>query len=157
MRALFQIANHPFLAVSSHGGKARKTSLVFFINAPILLMRALPSWPNCIPKTLPSNTITLGIKFQHTDLGVVMNKVKVIHSCLTLCNPMDCSLPGSSVRGILQARILEWVAMPFSRGSSQPRDWTQASCIAGRFFTLWAIREALRVVGGHKYSFYSIS
>ena len=42
--------------------------------------------------------------------------------CLTLCNPMDCTLPGSSVPGILQARILEWVAMPFSRGSSQPRD-----------------------------------
>ena len=51
-----------------------------------------------------------------------------------------CSLPGSSVHGILQARILEWVA--FSRGSSQLRDWTQASCIAGRFFTVWAIREA---------------
>ena len=47
--------------------------------------------------------------------------------CLTLCEPMDCSPPGSSVRGILQARILEWVAIPFSRGSSQPRDWTQVS------------------------------
>ena len=43
-------------------------------------------------------------------------------SCLTLCDSMDCSLPGSSVHGILQARILEWVAMPFSRGSSQPKD-----------------------------------
>ena len=48
---------------------------------------------------------------------------------------MDCSPPGSSVHGILQARILEWVAMPFSRGSSQPRDGTWISCIAGRFFT----------------------
>ena len=46
------------------------------------------------------------------------------------------------VHGILQARILEWVAFPFSRGSSQPRDWTQVSCIAGRFFTIWATREA---------------
>ena len=48
---------------------------------------------------------------------------------------MDRSLPGSSVHGILQAGILEWVAIPFSRGSSRPRDWTQVSCIAGRFFT----------------------
>ena len=50
-------------------------------------------------------------------------KVLVVQSCLTLCDPMDCSLPGS-VHGIFQARILEWVTMPFSRGSSQPRDWT---------------------------------
>ena len=57
--------------------------------------------------------------------------------CLTLCDPMDCILPGSSVHGIPQARILEWVAIPFSRGSSQPRDWTQVSCFAGRFFTVW--------------------
>ena len=56
---------------------------------------------------------------------------------------MDCSLPGSSVHGILQARILEWVAISFSRGSSWPRDQTQVSCIADRFFTAWAIREAL--------------
>ena len=47
---------------------------------------------------------------------------KSLQSCLTLCNPLDCSPPGSSVHGILQARILEWVAMPFSRGSSQPKD-----------------------------------
>ena len=61
--------------------------------------------------------------------------------CVTLCNPMDCSLSGSSVHGILQARILEWVAIPFSRGTSRLRDWTQVSCIAGRFFTIWATRE----------------
>ena len=54
------------------------------------------------------------------------------------CNPIDCSLPGFSVRGILQGRILEWVAIPFRRGSSQPRDQTWVSCIAGRFFTFWA-------------------
>ena len=102
-------------------------------------------------------------------------KVKVAHSCPTLCDPI-----GYTVHGILQARILEWVASPFSRESSQPRDWTQVShmqvdslpaepqgqprntetypfssgssqlrnptgvsCIAGRFFTNWAIREAL--------------
>ena len=56
---------------------------------------------------------------------------------------MDCSPPGSSVQGILQARILEWIAVSFSRGSSQPRDWTPVSCIAGRFLTVWGSREAL--------------
>ena len=55
---------------------------------------------------------------------------KSLQSCLTLCDPMDCSPPGSSVRGILQARILEWVAIPFSRGSYPPRDWTCISCIS---------------------------
>ena len=60
----------------------------------------------------------------------------VTQLCATLCDPMDCSLPGSSVHGILQARILEWVTIPFSRGSSQLRDQTQVSCIAGRFFTV---------------------
>ena len=64
-------------------------------------------------------------------------KVKVTQSCPTLCDPMDYT-----VRGIHQARILEWVAFPFSRGSSQPRDQTQVSHIAGRFFTSWATREA---------------
>ena len=55
---------------------------------------------------------------------------------------MDCSPPGTCVHGISQARILEWVAIPFSRGSSRPRDQTQVSCIAGRFFTIWATRKA---------------
>ena len=69
-------------------------------------------------------------------------KVKVAQLCPTICNHMDCSLPGYSVHGILQARILEWVAFPFSRESSQPGDWTQVFLIAGRFFTIWATREA---------------
>ena len=58
-----------------------------------------------------------------------------------LCNSMDYSPLGSSVHRILQARILEWVAIPFSRGSSWPRDQTSISCIVGRFFTIWATRE----------------
>ena len=62
--------------------------------------------------------------------------VKSLQSCPTLCSPMNCGAPGSSVDGILQARILEWIAMPFSRGSSQPRDRTQVSHIAGGFFTI---------------------
>ena len=68
---------------------------------------------------------------------------EVTQSCLTLCDPMDCSLPGSSIHGIFQARVLEWVAISFSRGSSRPRDRTQVSHIVGRCFTNWATREAL--------------
>ena len=62
--------------------------------------------------------------------------VLVTQSCPTLCNPMDCTLPGFFVHGILQARILEWVAIPFSRGSSQPKDQTQISCITGYLYHL---------------------
>ena len=66
----------------------------------------------------------------------------VAQSCLTLCNPMDCSPPGSSVYGISQARIQERVAIPFSRASSQASG--QVSCTADKFFIFWATREALR-------------
>ena len=59
-----------------------------------------------------------------------------------LSDPKDCSPPGSSAHGILQAKILEWVAIPFSKGSSQTRDQTQISWIAGRFLTVWATKEA---------------
>ena len=68
--------------------------------------------------------------------------VWVTHLCPTLCDHIDCSPPGSSAHSILQARVLEWVAIPFSRGSSRPRDQTQVSRIAGRFHTVWATREA---------------
>ena len=64
--------------------------------------------------------------------------VLIVQSCPTLCNPMDCSFPGSSVHGILQARILEWIAIPFSMESSQPWGWTWVSRIEGRFVTIWA-------------------
>ena len=67
---------------------------------------------------------------------------EVAQSCPTLCDPVDCSPPGSCIHGNLQARILEWVAISFSRGSSRPRDRTQDSCITGRCFNLWATREA---------------
>ena len=69
---------------------------------------------------------------------------EVAQSCPTLCDPMDCSLPGSSDHGIFQARVLEWVAIFFSRGSSQPRYRTRVSSSTGRRFTVWATREALR-------------
>ena len=86
-----------------------------------------------------------------------MLKVKtlVAQSCLTLCNTMNCSPPGSSVHGIFQARKLEWVAIPFSRGSSPPGDWTQvswSSCIAGGFFTIWATKLMIR----HKSASYTL-
>ena len=79
--------------------------------------------------------------FTAISLFCVSMKVKVAQLCLTLCSTMDCSPPGSSVYGISQARILEWVAISFSRESSWPRDQTQVSCIAGRLFTLWAINH----------------
>jgi len=69
-------------------------------------------------------------------------KVKVADLCWVLCNPMDCILPGSSVHGILQARILEWVAISFSKRSSRSKKWTWVSCTAGKFITVWATREA---------------
>ena len=67
---------------------------------------------------------------------------ELVAQCLTFCDSMDCSPAGSSVLGILQARILEWVAISFSRGYFQPRDQTQVSCITSRFFTVWANRES---------------
>ena len=75
-------------------------------------------------------------------------KVLVAKSCPSLCDLMDCSLPDSSIHGILQTRILEWIAMTSSRRSSSPRDWTQVSCVSRRFFTLWAAREALNPHSG---------
>ena len=71
---------------------------------------------------------------------------EVAQSCPTLCDSVDCSLPGSSIQGILQARILEWVAISFSRGSSRPRDRTQVSGIGGKCFNFWATGEAFHVL-----------
>ena len=73
---------------------------------------------------------------------------EVAQSCPTLCDPMDCSLPGSSVHGIFQAIVLEWIAISFSKGSSQPRDRTRVSHIVERRFTIWATREVDNVICG---------
>ena len=89
---------------------------------------------------------SLGASLEHSSpphpskpsLGVCTYAKWKSLSCATLCNPMNYM-----VHGILQARILEWVAFPFSRESSQPKDQTQVSCIAGGFFTSWATRKAL--------------
>ena len=66
---------------------------------------------------------------------------EVAQSCPTLRDPMDCNLPDFSVHGIFPARVLEWVSVSFSRGSSWPWDWTWVICIAGRLFTIWVTRE----------------
>ena len=71
-------------------------------------------------------------------------QVLVTQSCLTLCHPRTVAHQAPPSVGILQARILEWAAIPFSRGSSWPRNATWVSCIAGRFFTVWATSEAQR-------------
>ena len=73
-------------------------------------------------------------------------KIEVAQLCLTLHGPMDCSLPGSSAHGIFQARVLEWVAISFSRGSSWPRDRTCVSHIVGRCFTIWTTKEVISEV-----------
>ena len=80
---------------------------------------------------------------------------EVTQSCPTLCDPMDCSLPGSSVHGIFQARVLEWVAISFSRWSSWPRDWTWVSRIAGRRFTIWADYQSSKVLLDYRASAHS--
>ena len=79
-----------------------------------------------------TNTVTKGERWK-------VKWSEVAQSCPTLCDPMECSLSGSSVHGIFQARVLEWIAISFSRGSSQPRNQSQVSRIAGRRFTVWAM------------------
>ena len=101
------------------------------------------------------NHLTILFKFQSICLGIFFifakciileiraDLILVIQSCPALYNSMDCSPPGSSVHGISQARIQQWVVIPISSGSSWPRDWTQVSYIAGGFCTVWDTREVL--------------
>ena len=85
-----------------------------------------------------------------TCLYCLKVKVRGAQSRSTPYDPMDCSSPGSTVRGISQARILDWVAISFSRGSSWPRDLTHVSLIAGRFFTVWVCTAYLhQIYPGH--------
>ena len=93
-------------------------------------------WPMISFRYMPRSGIAGSLKVE----------VLVAQSCPTLCDPMECSPPGFSVHGILQVRVLEWITIPFSRGSSWPRNWTWVSHIADRFFTFWATRE-LRNIG----------
>ena len=131
----------------------------------------LPKWVQCacykgawVQENMSLNSFASPISYssspwvltKHTDSANRGNDLCVPHltcgealvsqSCPSLWDPRHCSPPGSSVHGILQARILEWVGIQFSRGSSRPRDWTLVSCvfcIAGGFFTIWATREAV--------------
>jgi len=100
----------------------------------VVLFKQLSPYGRITPFSCVSPMYTGGISESES---VSCSVVLVDQLCLTLVIPWTVAHPpGSSVHGILQARILEWVAMPFSRGSSQPRDQTQVSCIAGRFFTM---------------------
>ena len=115
--------------------------ILFIIGYYKILSRVFPvlySWSLLIISSIHSNMYILipnsyFIPPRHLPFLISKIKMKVTKSCLTLCNPMHCSPPGSSVHGLFQARVLEWVAISFSRGSSQPRDRTH---IAGRFFTV---------------------
>ena len=104
---------------------------------------ALVKWRTCW--YLPHKGV---VRTERNDISKALKrkkvKIKVIQLCPTLCDPMD-----SAVHGILQARILEWVTFPFSRGSSQSRDRTQVSCFAGGFFTSWATKEAPKLSSRH--------
>ena len=103
-------------------------------------LHGLKNWIHIYIRLSP---FAIHLKLSQHCWSAVKVKVLVAQSCLTLCNPMDCSPRVSSVYGILQAIILECVAIPFSRGSSQPWDGTWVSCFAGRFFTIWATRKYL--------------
>ena len=113
---------------------------LLFINCSKEIPSALKSFIVCnhpFLKTLKS------LKINSTGTFRITRRRRFSCSVVSnFCNSMDCSLPGFSVYGILQARILKWVAISFSRGSSQARNQTLVSCIAGRFFTNWATREA---------------
>ena len=92
----------------------------------------------------PGKNTGVGCHFLFQSMKV-KSESEVAQSCPTFSDPMDCSLPGSSVHGIFQARVLEWVAIAFSMSFSQPKDQTQDSCLAGRFFTASVTREAIRL------------
>ena len=114
----------------------------------------VPTWSGCWanPGGSISETGVWSVRCLTTNLvppeqmDISRKWSEVAQLCLTLCDPMDCSPPGSSIHGIFQARVLEWVASSFSRGSSRPRDWTWISRIVGRHFTVWATRMEIRKV-----------
>ena len=146
------ICNHHLYLVSKHIHHPERKLLIheketLISYSPFLQPPATTNWISA-HMSLPA--LVISYKWNHImwvplsllSLRMMFSRfifvcVKVAQSYPTLCDPMDYT-----VHGILQARILEWVAFPFSRESSQPRDRTQVSCIAGGFFTSWATREA---------------
>ena len=93
--------------------------------------------------TVMDKTLMIVVVQESSLVNPVVTLCRVTQSCLTLVTQWTVACQAPLSMGILQASILEWVAMPFSRGSSQPRDWTQVSHVADRFFTIWATREDL--------------
>ena len=107
-----------------------------YIVSPIQKQADRKRQKQCLGSLLPAMV--------HSPLVSLLLHVKVkLLSRVQLCNPMDCNLPGSTIHGVFQARILEWVAISFSRRSSWPRDWTQVSRIVDRHFTVWATNSSL--------------
>ena len=152
-------SNHLILCCLLHLPSSIFPSIRVFSNESALRLR----WPKCWSfsfSTSPSNMYihvnvspSLSAKCTESVSDVLVMTpyfkkrltdwlTEVAQSCPTLCDPMDCSLSGSSVYGIFQARVLEWIAISFSRGCSWPRNRTRVSHIAGRHFTVWATREA---------------
>ena len=117
------------------------TPCLLQVSAPWHLLTCLKFQPATVPGWLSLSLFSF-------SKSCVTFKIRVLVAqlCPTLCNSMDYSPPGSSVHGVLQARILEWVNIPFSRESSWPRVQTWVSHMAGRFFTIWATREALKIL-----------
>ena len=132
---------------SSHN---RFALLLFFFLGMVLVTASLQCYkpPSIVLQALGLSDLIPWIYlslllYNHKGFGLGHTWMfEVAHSCPTLSNPMGCSLPGSSIHGIFQARILEWVVISFSRRSSKG-DWTRVSRIVGRRFTIWATREAL--------------
>ena len=114
---------------------------------PCSVTRSVYDWAGVATERLLPKMWVGGLQGDHMRAFInvlcmrVYMSARWLQSCVTLCNPMDCSPQDSFLHGISQARILEWVAMPFSRGSSQPRNGTQVSGIASRFFTVGTTRE----------------
>ena len=129
------------LLCDSAWGSQRDKCTVMFTEA---LFSIAKRWkqPKCPFRGMDKQSMVLSIQGLRMNTEDLVKQVLAAQLCPTLWDPVDCSPPGSSVHEILQVRILEWDVIPFSRGSSQPRDRTQVSCIAGRFFTVWATTEA---------------
>ena len=123
--------SHPYVIT---GKTTALTSWTFVGKVMSLLFNMLS---RLVIAFLPRDKYLL-ISWLQSPSAEILSESEFTQSCPTLCNPMDCSPPGSSVHGILQARVLEWVAISFSRGSSRPRDRIQVSRIAGRHFNLRA-------------------
>ena len=157
--------SHPVMSDSlqPHGPQHTRPSCSFTISRSLPRSMSLQQWYHpaisssdalfsFCPQSFPaSGTFPMSQLFVADDqnTGTSASTWKLCEVCVlvaqsypTLCDPMYWRPPGSSVHGILQTRILEWVAIFFSRGSSWSKDQTQVSCVAGGFFTIWATREA---------------